>query len=140
MDKYEIINPAEHGACLECGHPLVGRTDKKFCCGDCKNRYHNRERNAIRRFRNKTMADLETNYRILEWAVDTGSTSIPLEILDRMGFNPGCVTFHGQGEKGHTEYGCFDIRYYQSGSKIFNIRRERSGCQSSPVSSFNSER
>lgn len=125
MEKYEIINPGEHGACLECGHPLTGRTDKKFCSGDCKNRYHNRERNVLRSFRNKTMDKLELNYRILGWALATGSTSIPLQVLDDMGFSPECVTFHGDGEKGHTEYGCFDIRYYQSSSKIFNIRREK---------------
>lgn len=125
MEKYEIINPAEHGTCLECGHPLIGRTDKKFCSGDCKNKYHNRERNVIRRFRNKTMDKLELNHRILEWALATGSTSVPLDILDGMGFSPECVTFHGDGEKGHKEYGCFDIRYYQSSSKIFNIRREK---------------
>ena len=32
----------KHEKCMECGKPLSGRTDKKFCCGKCRNRFNNR--------------------------------------------------------------------------------------------------
>ena len=39
--------------CLECGNRIrYGRTDKKFCCEDCRTKHHNDLARAGRSFRN----------------------------------------------------------------------------------------
>lgn len=52
-------------ACLECGTPIVGRADKKFCSDHCRNAYNNKinkdATNLIRNTNNK----LRKNWRIL---------------------------------------------------------------------------
>ena len=51
-------------SCLECGDRIeYGRQDKKFCCEECKNRYHNRQARRSRVFRLRVMSALEKNYR-----------------------------------------------------------------------------
>ena len=32
----------EHRECLECGEPLKGRVDKKFCSDYCRNSHNNK--------------------------------------------------------------------------------------------------
>ena len=113
----------EQDRCLSCGKELYGRTDKKFCDRSCKNRYHNGMASDSRLLRNRIITALVSNYRILESLIETGKTSIPLEDLVSMGFNPVYITAHRRGRHQHEEYSCFDIRYNQSVSKIFNIRR-----------------
>ena len=53
-------------SCPECGDPLIGRSDKKYCSDACRNSYNNRmnsdSRNLVRNINNK----LRKNYRILE--------------------------------------------------------------------------
>lgn len=113
----------EEEKCLACGKELYGRTDKKFCDRRCKNNYHNSLAKDTRLLRNRIITALSSNYRILETLLDSGRTSIALEDLAAMGFNPVYTTSHRKGRHKHEEYSCFDIRYNQSSSKIFNLRR-----------------
>ena len=114
-------------ACLECGTPVYGRKDKHFCCTSCKNRYHNREQRQQKDVRLTTMTALSRNYEILEALLKEKVTSMSLSDLAQMGFRPEYVTGHRKGLYRHEEYACFDIRYYRSSTKIFNVRRTASG-------------
>ena len=117
----------EETTCLECGHTIVyGRKDKHFCSPGCKNRYHNREQRIRKEVRLHTMTALSRNYEILEALLKEDVTSISLSDLAQMGFNPEYVTGHRKGLYRHEEYSCFDIRYYRSSTKIFNVRRTAS--------------
>lgn len=53
-------------SCAECGGPIVGRSDKKYCSDDCRNSHNNRlnsdRRNLVRNINNK----LRKNFRILD--------------------------------------------------------------------------
>jgi len=55
----------ENRLCLECGEPLKGRSDKKFCSDYCRNSYNNKvnrdSKNLIRNTNNR----LRKNYKIL---------------------------------------------------------------------------
>jgi len=43
----------EERYCLECGEPLIGRSDKKFCDDQCRNAYNNKlNRDHINLYRN----------------------------------------------------------------------------------------
>jgi len=55
--------------------------------------------------------------------LENGRTSAPIEELACMGFVPSCITGCKKGRNNHDEYYCFDIRYYQSPTRVINIHR-----------------
>lgn len=122
---YKIHNE-EEGACLECGSIFRGRKDKHFCSLSCKNRYHNRQLMDKRQQRAKTVAALTENYMVLEALLNEGKTGAGLEELSELGFDPTYVTEHRRGHFKHDEYACFDIWYYRTDTRIFNVRRKAS--------------
>ena len=120
---YKTVNEDEGAHCLECGEPLYGRTDKKFCSCGCKNKYHGSLRAGRQAVINAAMRSLERNYRILESIYMLNSTACPIERLTVMGFQPDFVTHRVRKNKKHLEYRCFDFVYNLSSSKLFNLRR-----------------
>ena len=114
----------EEGNCLECGTAIRGRKDKRFCSLTCKNNYHNRTQIAKRQMRAKVVAALTGNYSILEALLNVGKTGASLEELSELGFDPAYVTGHRRGRFRHDEYACFDITYYRTEARIFNVRRK----------------
>lgn len=74
--------------CLECGNPLFGRSDKKFCDDACRNAYNNKQNkdktNLMRNINNL----LRKNYRIL-CALNfvDGKVKVKKEKLKEQGFN-----------------------------------------------------
>ena len=109
--------------CLECGEPLYGRSDKKFCNSLCRNAWHGHIRSASRLSRHSTLAGISGNYAILENLLKINKTSCPMDSLISMGFHPELVTHAGEKRGRHTEYRCFDIAYFISAAKIFNLHR-----------------
>jgi len=114
----------DEGVCLQCGTVIRGRSDKHFCSLSCKNGWHNREMQARRQIRTRTMAALSSNYSILEALLSDGKTGAGLEELCGMGFDPNYVTAHRRGHFHHDEYACFDIWYNRTDTRIFNVRRK----------------
>ena len=111
--------------CLECGHTIsYGRTDKKFCCDDCKNKYHNRTAKEFLRIHSKTIHILDKNYRILNQCLSKGQTSMDLGDAIQWGFNPEYVTGLRRN-KIRWENRCFDIKYLRSDNKIYRIEKVR---------------
>lgn len=109
--------------CLECGDKIgYGRTDKKFCCEECKNRHHNHKSRTERFIRRKTMSVLEKNYEILESFVKAGLDAVMLSDALILGFNPVYVTSFSK-MKHHDVYGCFDITYTMTASRLCSISK-----------------
>ena len=121
---YKPINP-EHRLlhCLECGEPVYGRADKKFCSNVCRNSFHSHIRSEERQKRHLTMTLLAANYGILQNLLRIKKTSCPMDSLLDMGFLPNYVTRMGEKKGRHTEYRCFDIAYFQTSGKIFNLHK-----------------
>lgn len=110
-------------SCLECGDSLSGRKGKKFCSLNCKNSYNNRKYQAIRRYKAEILNRLTRNYEILESLLNDKARGAKLEYLSSEGFDPACFT--GIQKTGrHLECSCFDITYYKTDSRIFNICRK----------------
>ena len=70
--------------CLECGTPVSGRTDKKFCGDYCRNAYNNKinkdSKNLIRNINNR----LRKNYKLLSELNVSGKTKVTRrKLLDR---------------------------------------------------------
>jgi predicted nucleic acid-binding Zn ribbon protein len=75
---------SEKRTCLECGDPLYGRSDQKFCSDHCRNTYNNKldvnTKNLIRNTNNR----LRKNYKILTELNKSGKTKVTrLRLYDR---------------------------------------------------------
>ena len=109
--------------CLECGDRIrYGRTDKKFCCEECKTSYHNSQARAGRSFRIKVISAINRNYDILNGLVKAGITSADLMELTAAGFSPGMVTSYRRYGK-HDEFTCYDIKYVMTRTRLFSIMK-----------------
>ncbi len=109
--------------CLECGHKIkYGRTDKKFCCDKCRNRYNNAQIKVGRAYKRRVMKALAANYDILDRLVKAGVSSMELFDLVNLGFVLEAVTSHRR-VRHHDEYACFDIKYVLTPSRISGITK-----------------
>ncbi|MDO5442109.1 MAG: hypothetical protein Q4G10_00395 [Bacteroidia bacterium] len=115
--------PYDMPVCLECGGEIeYGRSDRKFCCDRCKNLYHNREHHNRRSVQLHVLGALEKNYEILNRLLKADIKSVSIGDLSQLGYNKEFMTsYHKVG--GHDEYRCYDIKYYCTSSRIFNIER-----------------
>lgn len=109
--------------CLKCGDKIrYGRSDKKFCCEDCRVSYNNEVARSGRGYRRRVLKILLKNYDILEGIMKDGLTTVDLVDLASMGFVPGIVTSYHK-VRGHNEYACFDIKFKMTESRIYGITK-----------------
>ena len=109
--------------CLECGDQIrYGRTDKKFCCEDCKIKHYNNRMKAARSFKNKVIAIINRNYEVLDALLRDGADSAELVDLMTMGFVPGVVTSYRRSGK-HDVFTCYDIKYIMTGTKVYSLMK-----------------
>jgi len=116
---YDFENIAH---CLQCGKEIYGRKDKKFCDSGCKNAFHNMEGERRRKYMKQMDEAVHLNYMILDESLRNGDTSLSLERLTNFGFRPEVANSFKKRYR-CMEFGCYDIRYNQSDSKIYNIHR-----------------
>ena len=108
--------------CLQCGRKIAGRTDKVFCCDRCRSLYNYHKSRSRALVRVRILSTLEKNYNLLDGLIRLGVREAEVAELEVMGFKSGCATnFTERGKL--REYWCFDIRYYISGGRLFNLRR-----------------
>ena len=87
------LEDESRGRCLECGDVLpYGRSDMKFCCSSCKNRYHYARVGHLKGVRLRTIGALDRNHEILDALLKRGVTSINIPDLGQMGYRFDCVT------------------------------------------------
>ncbi|MCF6212604.1 MAG: hypothetical protein L3J45_01110 [Flavobacteriaceae bacterium] len=98
-------------SCLECGDPLKGRSDKKFCSDYCRNAYNNKvnkdSKNLIRNTNNR----LRKNYKILTDLNTTGKTKVTRSKLIQHNFDFNFFTSIYTTKTGNTYYYCYNQGY-----------------------------
>ncbi|WP_028298288.1 hypothetical protein [Olivibacter sitiensis] len=99
--------------CLDCGKPLIGRADKKFCDDSCRSNYNNRLNNANNNYVKEVNAILKKNRKILEQANIDGKTKIEREKLIKAGFNFQYFTNILETEKGNRYFFCYEHGYME---------------------------
>ena len=113
--------------CIRCGRPYQGRSDKKFCCDDCRTDYHNqlrREREQGLRAVNHILA---SNWKILTAQLRAGRHKIPVTELAGLNFNFEVYTNARRWLPGRRTYWCYNCAYRVSRSGT--VRIWESGCQ-----------
>lgn len=98
--------------CLECGEPLTGRSDKKFCDDQCRTNYNNKlnsEGSVLVRNINNI---LRKNRRILESLITTDlKANVSKNKLINLGFNFNFFTHTYKSKKGFNYFICYDYAY-----------------------------
>lgn len=121
--EYRIGIEEEHPKCLECGDEIsYGRSDKKFCSDECRNRHHNTYHRSCRNYKRKVAAILDKNYEILENLVNSGVKAVWVSEIIAMGYNPAYVTSykkHGRRSMCH----CYDICYIATDNRMTSIAK-----------------
>ncbi|HNR49873.1 MAG TPA: hypothetical protein PKN14_11570 [Bacteroidia bacterium] len=98
--------------CLECGEPLVGRADKKFCDDQCRSNYNNKANSDVTAEMRNINNILRKNRRILELtAGQEGKANVSRQKLTDKGFNFKYHTHQHVTQKGVVYKLCYDYGY-----------------------------
>ncbi|MCZ8169200.1 hypothetical protein SAMN05444377_101187 [Flavobacterium fontis] len=97
--------------CHECGTPLMGREDKKFCNDGCRNTFNNRMNRDCNNLMRTVHNALRRNYRILRELHDEGIPSMALEKLAQRGFDFNYLTQIVMTKSGETYRYVYDQGY-----------------------------
>jgi len=86
--------------CLDCGEPITGRSDKKFCNDQCRNNYNNRLNSDNSEVVRQVNAILKKNRRIIADLVPADKVTVHKEKLSSLGFNFNYFTHLYTTQKG----------------------------------------
>lgn len=111
--------------CQECGQPLAGRVDKKFCSDMCRNSYNNRlnsdSYNLIRNVNNQ----LRKNRRILEELCPDDKSKTTKQVLLGKGFDFNLITNIRPTLKGSIYHFVYDYGYLELDNDFYLIVRDK---------------
>ena len=108
-----MLQQAETKTCLNCGKPLRGRADKRFCDDYCRNSYNNQLKSASNNLVRNINNALGKNRRILESLLAEGGETAKAnkEKLQRLGFQFKYFTHTYVTKTGKTYLYCYDYGY-----------------------------
>lgn len=124
--------------CLECGEPLRGRADQKFCNDLCRSAYNSRqypESNNVIRTINRI---LKKNYFILTALNPEGKTTALKSGLQKKGYRFDYFTCTYTTRSNRIYYFCYDQGYSElENNKVILVRRDLNGDLAAPKSREN---
>ena len=97
--------------CIECGAPLKGRSDKKFCSDDCRATYHNTLYRRAATTQAPVTRILRRNFDILGRLHAAGRRKADRESLRKLQFNTDYFTASRKGLFGRRIYSCYTYSY-----------------------------
>lgn len=97
--------------CLDCGSPLYGRIDKKFCHDQCRSSYNNKIKAGNNGIIKSVNLILKRNRDILEKLNPGKETKISGSKLMATGFNFNYHTHSNDNYRGHTSTFCYENGY-----------------------------
>ncbi len=111
--------------CLDCGNPIKGRIDKKFCDDQCRSNYNNKLKPETPPAIKKINAILKNNRDILEKLNPEAKTKISKARLLKTGFDLQYHTHQLQTQKGNTYNFCYEYGYLALDDETFLlVKRE----------------
>lgn len=101
----------EKQTCPECGEPILGRKDKKFCSDFCRTAYNNKNRSTDKSLIQVVDKILHQNNRILKKLCPEEKMTSNKKVLESHGFDFNFFTNLYKTQKGITYYYCYDFGY-----------------------------
>ena len=100
-----------NNSCIECGAPLTGRSDKKFCSDYCRATYHNTLYRRAASEQAPVTRILRKNFDILGRLYATGHRRADRDSLRKLHFNTEYFTASRKGRFGRRIYSCYTFSY-----------------------------
>lgn len=97
--------------CLDCGKPIAGRVDKKFCDDACRSNHNNRRNSEENGYLRKVNNTLKRNRKILETLNPESKVKVKWRTLVQMGFNFDYITDMYETSKGVQYRFCYEYGY-----------------------------
>lgn len=107
--------------CKDCGEPLNGRADKKFCSDQCRNSHNNRLNSDDNNFMRNVNNILRKNRRIMMDVCVNGKITMHKDKVLEMGFHFGYFTHFKHTRNGTTYYYCYEYGYMNIGNDFITI-------------------
>ncbi len=107
--------------CLECGAPIIGRADKRFCSDQCRTSYNNRLNSDTSNYMRKVNRILRKNRRILAGMNPEGKAKVSKKKLLGMGFNFNFHTNIYRTKTGKVYYFCYEQGYLPIDHDYFTL-------------------
>ena len=101
----------EEKVCPECGKPVFGRVDKKFCSDACRNAYNNKVNSASTNFMRNVNNTLAKNRRILAELNPDGKKKTHKDKLLKRGFDFDFHTSSYTTKAGDVYHFCYEQGY-----------------------------
>ncbi len=97
--------------CIECGRPLMGRSDKKFCDDTCRSNHHNKVDQTTRNLVRNINYQLRKNRKVLEVLNPNGKSRVKKMTLLKKGFDFTYFTSIYTTKAGKTYYFVYEQGY-----------------------------
>lgn len=111
--------------CLECGEPLKGRADQKFCNDLCRNSYNNKKLSGSTNYMRKINRILKRNHSILESLNPDGKTTTFKYTLEKQGLNFNYYTNIYTTKTGRNYFFVYDHGYSRlENNKYVLVKKE----------------
>jgi len=111
--------------CLECGEPVKGRSDKKFCNDYCRNAYNNNTNKESKNLIRNTNNRLRKNYKILSELNTSGKTKTTRTKLINQNFDFNTFTSIYTTKTGNVYYYVYNQGYLKLDNDYYLlIKRE----------------
>ena len=111
--------------CLDCGEPLRGRSNQKFCNYICRNSYNNKKLSGSTNFMRKINRILKLNHSILEKLNPGEKTTTYKSTLEKQGLNFNYYTNIYTTRTGRVYYFCYDQGYAElENNKFMLVKKE----------------
>ena len=112
--------------CAECGDPMLGREDKRFCSDGCRSTFNNKVNRDSNNFMRNINNLLRRNYRILNELNTDGDTTASRNELVSKGFDFEHITGIRKTKNGKTFFFLYDHAYQILSVDDFRlIRKEK---------------
>lgn len=97
--------------CLECGSPIIGRSDKKFCSDQCRYLFNNRGKVEKQKIIIDINSKLRRNRSILKKYSPLGKTTVRKDVFVSENFNFNFHTHIYKTKSGTTYFFCYEYGY-----------------------------
>ncbi len=115
----------EQRTCLECGEPLRGRADQKFCNDLCRNAYNNKRLGQSSNYIRKINRLLKKNHSILRELNPEEKTTAFRSTLEKQGFSFEYYTHTYITRSGRIYYFVYDQGYSElENNKFVLVKKE----------------
>lgn len=106
-----MSNTTNQNTCVECGKPIHGRLDKRFCDAYCRNSYNNKVKRDDEQYILDVNRSIRKNRKILKTLSPVGKSTVRKEVLEALGYDFNIFSSMYRTSKGSIYYLCYEYGF-----------------------------